>query len=94
MHHIICDGQSLEVVTAEMSVLYTAFSQGQPSPLAKLTVQYADYAAWQRKWLQGEVLEKRLAYWRKQLEDAPRGLSLPQQRRANECRNSEAHAET
>ena len=80
MHHIISDGQSLVVVTAEMSALYNAFSQGQPSPLAELSVQYADYAVWQRNWLQGEVLEKRLAYWRGQLEDAPRGLSLPQQR--------------
>jgi hypothetical protein len=80
MHHIIGDGQSFEVVISEMSRLYGAFADGQPSPLAELSVQYADYAAWQRQWLQGEVLETRLAYWRKQLEDAPRRLSLPQQR--------------
>ena len=77
-HHIISDGQSFEVVSAEMNRLYNAFDQGQQSPLAELNVQYVDYSAWQRRWLQGEVLEKRLAYWRKQLKDAPR-LSLPQQ---------------
>jgi hypothetical protein len=78
MHHIIGDGQSFEVVIAEMSQIYSAFSGGQPSPLADLSVQYVDYAAWQRQWLQGEVLETRLAYWQKQLEDAPQRLSLPQ----------------
>jgi hypothetical protein len=78
MHHIIGDGQSLEVVIAEMSQIYSALIEGQPSPLAELSVQYVDYEAWQRQWLQGEVLEKRLAYWRKQLEDAPQRLTLPQ----------------
>jgi hypothetical protein len=77
MHHIISDGQSFEVVIAEMSQIYSAFSQGQPSPLAELNIQYADYVAWQRRWLQGEELESRLAYWRKQLQDAPSRLSLP-----------------
>ena len=78
LHHIIADGQSIEVVIAEMNRLYNAFDQGQPSPLAELSVQYVDYSAWQRQWLQGEVLETRLAYWRRQLQDAPRKLSLPQ----------------
>jgi hypothetical protein len=78
-HHIISDGQSFEVVSAEMNRLYNAFDQGQQSPLAELGVQYVDYSAWQRQWLQGEVLERRLAYWRNQLKDAPRQLSLPQQ---------------
>jgi hypothetical protein len=78
MHHIVGDGQSFEVIIAEMSQIYSALSEGQPSPLADLSVQYVDYAAWQRQWLQGEVLEKRLAYWRKQLQDAPQRLSLPQ----------------
>jgi amino acid adenylation domain-containing protein len=80
MHHIIGDGQSFEVIISEMSRLYGVFSDGQPSPLPELQVQYADFAAWQRQWLQGEVLETRLAYWRRQLEDAPRKLSLPQRR--------------
>jgi amino acid adenylation domain-containing protein len=77
MNHIIADGQSFEAVIAEMSQLYAAFSQGQPSPLAEVPVQYVDYAAWQRQWLQGEELEKRLAYWRQQLADAPERLNLP-----------------
>jgi amino acid adenylation domain-containing protein len=80
MHHIICDGQSFEVLVAELSQLYAAMSEGRPSSLAELTVQYVDYAAWQRQWLQGEVLESRLAYWRRQLAKAPQRLSLPQRR--------------
>jgi condensation domain-containing protein len=79
MHHIIADGQSFEVVIAEMSQIFAALNQGHPSPLPELTVQYVDYAAWQRQWLQGEELETRLAYWRKQLADAPQRMSLPQQ---------------
>jgi amino acid adenylation domain-containing protein len=67
MHHIISDGWSLLLFFQELSTLYDAFSQGERSPLEDLPIQYADYAAWQRQWLQGEVLEKQLAYWRKQL---------------------------
>ena len=77
MHHIIGDGQSFEVVVAEMSQIYSPFSQGQPSLLPEVSLQYVDYTAWQRQWLQGEELERRLAYWRKQLEDAPERLNLP-----------------
>ncbi|MGB7925169.1 MAG: amino acid adenylation domain-containing protein [Pyrinomonadaceae bacterium] len=71
MHHIISDAWSLGVFVREVTALYQAFSQGQPSPLAELPIQYADFAAWQRSWLQGEVLESELSYWRRQLEDAP-----------------------
>jgi hypothetical protein len=78
MHHIIADGQSFEVVIAELSQLYAAMSTGRASPLADLAVQYVDYAAWQRQWLQGEELETRLDYWRKQLAGAPQRMSLPQ----------------
>src|ERR1700752_2690696 len=78
MHHIIADGQSFEVVIAEMSQLYTAMIDGQPSPLPELTVQYIDYAGWQRQWLQGAELETRLNYWRKQLSDGPARMNLPQ----------------
>ena len=80
MQHIIADGQSFEVVIAEMSRIYSTFSEGQASSLPELSVQYIDYATWQRQWLQGEELERRLAYWRTQLADAPAGLSLPQRR--------------
>ena len=77
MHHIIGDGQSFEVIIAEMSRIYSTFTEGQPSPLAEVSVQYVDYAAWQQQLLRGEELEKRLAYWRKQLAEAPARLNLP-----------------
>jgi amino acid adenylation domain-containing protein len=80
MDHIVSDGQSFEVVIAEMSQIYSAFVEGRQSSLPELSLQYVDYAAWQRRWLQGEELEKRLAYWRKQLEGAPGRLTLPQRR--------------
>ena len=67
MHHIISDGWSLGVLGRELAALYQAYSAGQSSPLAELAIQYADFAVWQREWLQGEVLEKQLAYWREQL---------------------------
>jgi len=80
LSHIIADDQSFEVVISEMSQLYSAQMQGDPSPLSELSVQYVDYAAWQRQWLQGEELERRLTYWRRQLADAPERLNLPHQR--------------
>ena len=77
MHHIIGDGWSFTVLTRELGVLYDAFSRGEASPLPELTIQYADFAAWQRGWLQGEALEQQLNYWRKQLADIPDQLELP-----------------
>lgn len=68
MHHIASDGWSLGVFARELSALYDAFSQGKPSPLPELPIQYADFAIWQRGWLQGEVLEEQLPYWKKQLD--------------------------
>jgi amino acid adenylation domain-containing protein len=76
-HHIISDAWSAGVFFNELSALYEAFSRGETSPLAELTAQYADFAAWQRKWLQGEVLEKHLAYWRNQLAGVPGIFELP-----------------
>ncbi len=67
MHHIICDGWSMEVFFKELSALYDAFSQGLPSPLPELPIQYADFAIWQRQWLSGRRLASQLAYWKKQL---------------------------
>ncbi|BAY78058.1 McnC protein [Nostoc linckia NIES-25] len=72
MHHIVCDGWSIGVLIKEIATLYTAFANNQPSSLPKLTIQYTDFAYWQRQWLQGEVLEKQLSYWHKQLD----GISL------------------
>lgn len=80
MHHIISDGWSKQVLFREIGVLYEAFTEGKPSPLPELTIQYADYAVWQRGWLQGEVLEKQLSYWREQLRGAPAVLELPTDR--------------
>ncbi len=77
MHHIIGDVWSMNVLVSEWAKLYDAFSMDQPSPLEPLPFQYADYSVWQREWLQGDVLEKQLDYWRKQLADAPTVLSLP-----------------
>ncbi len=79
IHHIASDGWSRGVFSRELASLYNSVSQGRPNPLSGLPVQYADYAVWQREWLQGEVLEKQLAYWKGQLEDVPT-LNLPTDR--------------
>ncbi|HWS86561.1 MAG TPA: amino acid adenylation domain-containing protein [Pyrinomonadaceae bacterium] len=87
MHHIVGDAWSLGVLIDEVSTLYGAFSRQQPSPLPELAIQYADYAAWQREWLQGEVLEGQLGYWRRQLAGAAT-LELPTDRPRPEARSS------
>jgi len=80
MHHIISDGWSIGVLIREVAALYESFIKGVESPLPELGVQFADYAAWQREWLTGEVLEKHLSYWREQLAGAPPVLELPTDR--------------
>ncbi|WP_306423302.1 non-ribosomal peptide synthetase [Nostoc favosum] len=77
MHHIISDAWSIGVLVEELAALYPAFCHGQPSPLPTLPIQYVDFAAWQRQWLQGEALEAQLSYWLKQLDNAPKVLELP-----------------
>ncbi|WP_027255435.1 non-ribosomal peptide synthetase [Planktothrix agardhii] len=77
MHHIISDGWSIEVFIHELTTLYNAYAQNQPANLAPLPIQYADFAIWQRQWLQGDVLQSQLNYWQNQLADAPALLSLP-----------------
>ncbi|HEU4556496.1 MAG TPA: amino acid adenylation domain-containing protein, partial [Longimicrobium sp.] len=77
MHHIISDGWSMGVLNRELSALYEAYREGRDSPLPELPVQYADFAVWQREQLAGEVLERRLAYWRERLAGAPGLLELP-----------------
>jgi amino acid adenylation domain-containing protein len=77
MHHIISDGWSMGVLIRELTTLYEAYSTGRKSPLPKLEIQYADFAHWQRAWLRGEVLERQLSYWKKQLTGAPAVLELP-----------------
>jgi amino acid adenylation domain-containing protein/thioester reductase-like protein/non-ribosomal peptide synthase protein (TIGR01720 family) len=79
LHHIVTDGWSLGVLAQELLALYPACVAGQPAPLPALPIQYADFAVWQRQWLQGEVLEEQLAYWRQQLANLP-VLDLPTDR--------------
>jgi amino acid adenylation domain-containing protein len=67
-HHIASDGWSSRILLKELLTLYSAFSVGNPCPLPDLPIQYADYAVWQRQWLQGEVLERQVSYWKKRLE--------------------------
>ncbi|NER79863.1 MAG: amino acid adenylation domain-containing protein, partial [Leptolyngbya sp. SIO1D8] len=75
-HHIVSDRWSMGVLIKELTILYKAFSQGQSSPLPELPVQYADFAVWQRQWLQGAILENQLSYWRQKLAGAPATLNL------------------
>jgi amino acid adenylation domain-containing protein len=76
MHHIVSDGWSMGVLLRELTSLYKAFANGQDSPLPELPIQYADFAAWQRQWLSGEVLETQLRFWKEQLSEVP-VLQLP-----------------
>ena len=68
------------VFVRELAALYEAYVAGRPSPLQELPLQYADFAAWQRGWLQGDVLEEQLSYWKRQLADASPLLELPTDR--------------
>jgi amino acid adenylation domain-containing protein len=80
MHHIISDGWSIGVFIRELSHLYGAFVAGKEPTLPILPIQYADFAVWQREWLQGKVLAAQLEYWKQQLADAPPLLELPTDR--------------
>ncbi len=80
IHHIISDLWSQRVFMRELLTLYDAFSADRPSPLPDLPVQYADFAHWQRHWMQGQVLETQLSYWRQQLDGIPTLLRLPTDR--------------
>ena len=71
MHHIVADGWSVGIFIREFKKLYEAYDRGEEAGLEELAIQYADYSQWQRSWLQGEVLEQQLAYWRGELEGAP-----------------------
>ncbi|MDB6124520.1 MAG: hypothetical protein JWQ71_3513 [Pedosphaera sp.] len=78
MHHIISDGWSVSVFLNELDSFYKALTSGKPiSSVPELPVQYADYALWQQQWMQGEVLEKELFFWKKKLSGAPASLALP-----------------
>jgi amino acid adenylation domain-containing protein len=80
IHHIAADGWSLAVFRRELAALYGAFVQGLDSPLAELSIQYADFVHWQQRWLQGDLVTQQLAYWQRQLAAAPPLLELPTDR--------------
>ncbi len=80
MHHIISDGWSSNILVSETAALYDAFTEGKPSPLAELEIQYADFAHWQTEWLKGETLDEQLSYWKRQLGGDLPALDLPADR--------------
>lgn len=77
MHHIISDGWSISILIRELGMLYESIVRGQANPLSELTFQYYDYVEWQHKWLEGEVLNSQLDYWKKQLSGQLPFLQLP-----------------
>ncbi len=77
MHHIISDGWSMGVLFKELSACYDSYSRGEAPDLAPLEIQYPDFALWQRNQLEGETLEKQLAYWKKNLDNSEESLELP-----------------
>ena len=79
MHHIVSDGWSHGVLFRELSTLYEHLAGGRVPTLADLPIQYADYSIWQRQWLQGDVFERQLTYWKKQLSDVAT-LQIPTDR--------------
>jgi amino acid adenylation domain-containing protein len=80
VHHVVMDAWSLGIFFHELSVLYQAFIECKPSPLATLPLQYADFAIWQNQFLQSDALNRELSYWKQQLQGAPMVLQLPTDR--------------
>ncbi|NDJ18578.1 non-ribosomal peptide synthetase [Myxacorys almedinensis] len=77
LHHLIGDVWSAQILVQELAVLYNAFCHSRPAPLPELPIQYVDFADWQRRWLQEDVLQTQLTYWRQQLHNPPTLLPLP-----------------
>jgi amino acid adenylation domain-containing protein/non-ribosomal peptide synthase protein (TIGR01720 family) len=80
IHHIASDDWSLGILYRELAALYPAYAAGRAAHLPELPLQYADYACWQRDWLQDDMLAAQLSYWREQLAGAPTELTLPADR--------------
>jgi amino acid adenylation domain-containing protein len=80
VHHIATDAWSMRVLVAELGQLYGAYRQGLSDPLPPLPLQYSDYALWQRRWLEGEELERQIAYWKHRLAGIPAAHGLPLER--------------
>ncbi|MGD1698460.1 amino acid adenylation domain-containing protein [Dapis sp. BLCC M229] len=76
IHHIASDGWSLTIFSNELSVYYTAILEKQSSPLPELPIQYVDFAVWQRNWLESQIIETQLAYWKQKLQEVSQ-LKLP-----------------
>ncbi|MFM6355018.1 amino acid adenylation domain-containing protein [Planktothrix sp.] len=91
-HHIIIDGWSKGILFKELSEFYQAFLSNSTVDLPELTIQYADFAVWQRQWLQGEILENQLNYWKKQLTGAPPLLELPTDKPRPATPNFQGHS--
>jgi amino acid adenylation domain-containing protein len=80
IHHIIADGWSAGLIVRELAALYESFCTNKPSPLSELSIQYGDFAVWQRQWLQGEILQQQMNYWKQQLSGSLPILELPTDR--------------
>ena len=91
-HHLLHDGWSFNTFLKELIDLYRAFSQGKPSPLAELPIQFTDFARWQRQWMQGEVATTQLAYWKEKLEGSKPLLQLPTSRPRSAMQSSQGAA--
>jgi amino acid adenylation domain-containing protein len=90
MHHILSDAWSMQVFDQEIKAIYERYVKGESSALGELKIQYADYAAWQREWMQGAVLERGLRYWREKLAGAPPALELAMDRARPAAQTSKA----
>ena len=93
-HHIAADGWSIGALLHELGALYDCARSGRPSPLPELPLQYADYAVWQRRWLEGGALEAQLAFWREALRGCPLVLELPADRPRPPVRSQRGAAES
>ncbi|WP_394851184.1 amino acid adenylation domain-containing protein [Pendulispora rubella] len=80
LHHIVSDGWSTGVLARDLSLAYLAFAKGEQPQLPPLPIQYADFAAWQRHWLRGDVLQAEIDWWKLALLDAPHAIELPTDR--------------
>ncbi|WP_406447274.1 amino acid adenylation domain-containing protein [Streptomyces sp. NBC_00876] len=88
LDHLVCDARSLQVLHTELVSLYPALAAGSASPLPELPVQYADYADWQREWLEGEAQRRQLAYWRGRLGGETPRLTFHRRQDAQEAPTS------
>lgn len=94
MHHIVSDAWSLSILVTEVADIYQGFRRGEESPLEDLKIQYADYATWQRSWIEGERLQKQMSYWTRQLGGSLPELVLPTDRVKTGRETSEAAQHT